>query len=90
MLSAERRKFVLASYNGGRGMCTMPCAWPEKHGYDPSVWDDNVAEAVLMLANPVYYNDPVVKYGYLRGRETYHYVDRIMDFYEVGKTAIPV
>lgn len=87
---AERRKFVLASYNGGIGHVYDAMRLAEKHGYDPSIWDDNVAEAVLMLANPVYYNDPVVKYGYLRGRETYHYVDRIMDFYEVGKTAIPV
>lgn len=86
----ERQKFILAAYNGGIGHVTDAMRLAEKHGLNPQIWDDNVAEAVLMLANPKYYNDPVVKYGYLRGRETYNYVDRIMDFYSVGKTAIPV
>lgn len=87
---AERKKFMLAAYNGGLGHVLDAMRLAEKHGMDPTVWDENVAEAALMLANPKYYNDPVVKYGYLRGRETYNYVKRIMDFYEVGKTAIPV
>ncbi len=86
----ERLKFVLASYNGGIGHVFDAMRLAEKHGLDPTVWDGNVAEAALMLANPAYYNDSVVKYGYLRGRETTDYVDRILRFYDVGKTAIPV
>ncbi|MDE7407429.1 MAG: transglycosylase SLT domain-containing protein [Muribaculaceae bacterium] len=87
---AERKKFMLAAYNGGLGHVLDAIRLAEKHGMDPAIWDENVAEAALMLSNPQYYNDPVVKYGYLRGRETYNYVKRLMDFYEVGKTAIPV
>lgn len=86
----ERLKFVLAAYNGGIGHVFDAIRLAEKHGLDPQLWDGNVAEAALMLANPVYYNDNVVKYGYLRGRETTDYVDRILRFYDVGKTAIPV
>ena len=85
----ERKKFIMAAYNGGIGHVYDAIRLAKKHGKDPQIWDGNVAEAALMLANPVYYNDPVVKYGYLRGRETYNYVDRIMKFYNTGKAAIP-
>ena len=86
----ERRKFVIASYNAGQGHIFDAMRLAEKHGLDPTVWDENVEKAVLMLANPQHYNDNVVKYGYLRGRETYDYVDRIMRLYSMSKTAIPV
>ena len=62
----------------------------EKHGLNPQIWDENVEKAVLMLANPQHYNDNVVKYGYLRGSETYDSVDRIMTLYDLGRTAIRV
>lgn len=86
----ERRKFVIASYNAGQGHIFDAMRLAEKHGLDPTVWDENVEKAVLMLANPQHYNDAVVKYGYLRGRETYDYVDRITRLYTLAKTAIPV
>lgn len=86
----ERRKFVIASYNAGQGHIFDAMRLAEKHGLNPRVWDENVEKAVLMLANPQHYNDNVVKYGYLRGRETYDYVDRIMTLYDLGRTAIPV
>lgn len=86
----ERRKFVIASYNAGQGHIFDAMRLAEKHGLNPQIWDENVEKAVLMLANPQHYNDNVVKYGYLRGRETYDYVDRIMTLYDVGRTAIPV
>lgn len=86
----ERVKFVLAAYNGGIGHVYDAMRLAEKLGYNPAVWDKNVAETTLLLANPAFYNDPVVKYGYLRGRETYNYVDRIMSFHDIAKTTIPV
>lgn len=87
---AERKKFILASYNAGQGHIFDAMRLAEKQGLDPSKWDDNVEKTVLMLANPAHYNDSVVKYGYLRGRETHDYVDRILTLYNLGKTAIPV
>lgn len=86
----ERKKFILASYNAGQGHIFDAMRLAEKMGLDPQKWDENVEKAVLMLANPKYYNDEVVKYGYLRGRETYDYVSRIMTLYNLGKTAVPV
>lgn len=85
----ERKKFILASYNAGQGHIFDAMRLAEKYGLDPTKWDDNVEKTVLMLANPQHYNDNVVKYGYLRGRETFDYVDRIMTLYNLGKTAIP-
>lgn len=85
----ERIKFVLASYNAGQGHIFDAMRLAEKYGLDPTKWDDNVEKTVLMLSNPKHYNDNVVKFGYLRGRETYNYVDRILTLYHLGKTAIP-
>ncbi len=85
----ERKKFVLASYNAGQGHIFDAMRLARKYGLDPTKWDDNVEKAVLMLSNPKHYNDNVVKFGYLRGRETFNYVDRILTLYNLGKTAIP-
>lgn len=85
----ERQKFVLASYNAGQGHIFDAMRLAKKYGLDPTKWDDNVEKTVLMLSNPKHYNDNVVKFGYLRGRETFDYVDRIMTLYNLGKTAIP-
>jgi membrane-bound lytic murein transglycosylase F len=41
-----------------------------------------------MLLNksiPKYYKDPVVKYGYCRGREPVSYVETILEDYELYK-----
>lgn len=85
----ERQKFILACYNGGIGHVTDAMALAEKYGMDPTKWDDNVEKAILMKSNPEYYNDPVVKYGYMRGRETTGYVDKIMKYYDRFKREIP-
>lgn len=86
----ERKKFILASYNAGQGHIFDAMRLAEKNGLDPQKWDGNVEKTVLMLANPKHYNDNVVKYGYLRGRETFNYVKRILTLYNLGKTAVPV
>lgn len=85
----ERLKFILACYNGGIGHVTDAMALAEKYGMDPTKWDGNVEKAVLMKSNPEYYNDPVVKYGYMRGRETAGYVEKIMKYYDRFKREIP-
>ena len=38
-----------------------------------------------MKSRPQYYNDPVVKNGYFRGRETTEFVERVMSAYEYFK-----
>lgn len=72
----ERIKFVLASYNGGHFHVRDAMALARKHGQSPYRWSD-VSTYVLRLSQPEYYNDPIVKNGYMRGSETVDYVDRI-------------
>ena len=74
--AAERVSYVLASYNGGHFHIRDAMALARKNGRDPNRWSD-VQEYVLKLSSPAYYNDPVVKYGYMRGSETVNYVSKI-------------
>lgn len=73
----ERTKFVLAAYNGGYLHIRDAMALAEKNGKDSRRWSE-VSRYVLLLSHPRYYNDRVVKYGYMRGSETVDYVSRIM------------
>lgn len=84
----ERIKFVIAAYNVGIAHVYDAIALAKKYGLNPTVWDDNVAKALLMKMNPKYYNDPVVKYGYCRATETVDYVDKITSFYEQARREI--
>ena len=72
----ERTNFVLASYNGGSHHIRDAMALAKRDGKNPHRWAD-VSAYVLKLANPRYYNDPIVKNGYMRGSETVDYVAKI-------------
>lgn len=72
----ERTMFVLASYNGGYHHVRDAMALTRKAGKNPRRWRD-VAPYILALERPEFYNDPVVKNGYMRGSETVGYVDAI-------------
>lgn len=72
----ERKFFILASYNGGFFHIRDAMALAKKNGKNPHKWI-HVAEYVLKLSTPDCYNDPVVKYGYMRGSETANYVSAI-------------
>ena len=72
----ERTNFVLASYNGGSHHIRDAMALASRDGKNPHHWAE-VAPYVLKLATPQYYNDPIVKYGYMRGSETVDYVEKI-------------
>lgn len=82
---AERMKFVIAAYNCGLGHIYDAIALAGKYGLAPDVWTGNVSEAALMKSRPQYYNDPVVKNGYFRGRETTEFVERVMSAYDYFK-----
>ena len=77
----ERRWFVLAAYNGGVLHIRDAMALAAKDGKKaPYRWRD-IEHYVLLLRQPQYYNDPVVKHGYMRGDETVGYVRRIRELY---------
>ena len=75
---SERIKFVLAAYNGGHFHIRDAMALARKNGRNALLWRD-VEPYVLGLARAEYYNDPVVKNGYMRGSETVDYVRKIQE-----------
>lgn len=77
----ERRKFIFASYNAGRGHVLDAQRMAEKNGDDPDSWED-VAYWLLQLSKREFYTDPVVKYGFVRGLEPVTYVELILNRYE--------
>ncbi len=79
---AERQKFVIAAYNSGLAHIYDAITIARLTGRDPRRWTGNVEEALLLKANPEYYNHPEVKYGYFRGRQTTAYVTDVLDLYQ--------
>jgi membrane-bound lytic murein transglycosylase F len=77
----ERTKFILAAYNGGIHHIRDAMALCQRDGRNPQQWT-NVQEYVLKLSQPKYYNDPIVKHGYMRCSETADYVSKIMQRWE--------
>jgi membrane-bound lytic murein transglycosylase F len=84
----ERIKFILAAYNIGLGHVMDARALAAKNNKNPDVWDNCVADFLLSKSDPKFYTDPVVKYGYCRGTETYHYVADVMERYGHYKNLI--
>ena len=78
----ERRKFVIAAYNSGLAHIYDAITIARLTGRNPQVWSGNVEEALLLKANPEYFNHPEVKYGYFHGRQTTAYVLEVLDFYD--------
>lgn len=72
----ERMWFVLASYNGGAGHIQDARTLARQEGRNANRWDE-VKHFVLRLSNPGYYNRKEVRFGYMRGSETYQYVESI-------------
>lgn len=84
----ERIKFVLAAYNVGPGHVEDAMRLAEKNNKNPYIWDDNVDYYLLNKSKPSFYNDPVVKYGYCRGEEPFHYVTDILERYTHYKNVL--
>lgn len=82
----ERLKFILAAYNAGAGHIDDARNLARKYGKNPDLWNGNVDQCVLHLSESRYFNDQVVKHGYMRGTETYQYVYSIMDRWRDYKT----
>lgn len=73
---SQRCFFALACYNGGYNHIRDAMSLVRKYGGNPYNWGD-VSRYVLKLSSPAFYNDPVVRHGYMRGSETVDYVERI-------------
>lgn len=86
--SLARIKFTLASYNGGLGHILDARRLAKKFGKNPDLWTGNVDYYVLHLSEDIYYHDPVVSNGYMRGWETYRFVKDIFRRYNNYKKLI--
>ena len=84
----ERINFILASYNSGIGHVLDAMALAEKYGKNKYVWRDNVEKFIVMKTSEVFFNDPVCRFGYFRGTETYNFVRDITTRYEQYKKKI--
>ena len=84
----ERIKFILAAYNSGIGHIYDAMELAKKYNKNPLMWDNNVAEFVLLKSNSEFFNDSICKFGYLRGRETVNYVKEVLDYYDEYKSKI--
>lgn len=84
----QRLRFVLASYNAGKGHVDDAQRLARKHGHDPFRWKGSVARWMTALSKGRYFNDEVVKYGYCRGENVVAYVREILDRYNHYKNFI--
>lgn len=80
--SIQRIKFALAAFNSGLGHVRDAQRLAESLDKNPLVWDKNTEEAMLKLGEKKYYSRPEVRYGFVRGRIPYNYVQEIFDRFE--------
>lgn len=79
----ERIKFILAAYNAGLGHVWDARRLAKANNKNPNIWTNQVDFFILNKSNPQYYNKQQVKYGYLRGQETYDYVNQVIKRYKL-------
>ncbi|MDP4954211.1 MAG: lytic transglycosylase F, partial [Flavobacteriales bacterium] len=78
--------FILASYNVGPGHVLDAQKIATYLNKNPQIWENNVADCLLLKSQSEYFTLDVVKHGYCRGEEAYKYVKRIMNTYQHYQT----
>lgn len=84
----ERLRFILASYNVGRGHVQDAQRLAEAHGDDPNRWED-VSHWLLQKSKREVFTHPVVRFGYARGLEPVTYVQKILYRYRHYQEFVP-
>jgi len=84
----QRIKLTMASYNCGYSHVVDAQNLAENRGLDRNKWDNNVEEMILALSLRKNYTNPIVKYGYVRGKEPVTYVEQIFERFEHYKQFI--
>lgn len=80
----DRTFLALASYNIGRGHLLDARQLARELGKNPDSWED-MKDVLPLKADKRYY--PSTRYGYARGYEPVHYVQRIRNYRDVIATA---
>ncbi|MCC6599169.1 MAG: transglycosylase SLT domain-containing protein, partial [Crocinitomicaceae bacterium] len=84
----ERLKFVLASYNIGPGHILDAQVIAQSTGKNDTLWNDHVAECLLLKTQKQYYSMEGVKHGYCRAQEPFHFVNKILAVFEHYKSIV--
>ncbi len=80
--SIQRIKFTMASYNCGYYHVMDARKLCKRDQLNQNLWDNNVEFSILKLSKAEFYNDPLIKYGYVRGAEPFTYVEEIFERFE--------
>ena len=86
--SIEQIKFLLASYNCGLGHVLDARRLAVRYDKSPNNWTNGVDSCILNLSEKEYYHDSVVYYGYVRGKETFNFVEEIIGRYKIYSALI--
>ena len=86
--SLQRIKFTVASYNCGYFHVIDAQTLAEENKLNRNLWDKNVEDMILELSYSENYNNPIIRYGYVRGIEPYTYVNQIFKRYKHYKQFI--
>ncbi len=78
----QRMLFALASYNVGYGHVLDALGIAKEKGWETTDWH-GLKSALPLLSQAKYYKK--TKYGYARGWEPVHYVERILTFFDILK-----
>lgn len=79
--SSNLLKFTLAAYNAGLGHVRDAIRLTEAHGFDGKIWTHNVERFMLLKSVPEFYRDTLCRNGYCDGRQTYNFVNEILENY---------
>ena len=77
----ERIKVTLAAYNAGPAHLQDAVRLAQKYGYASDRWEGGIETALRLKSEAKYYNDPVCRAGYLRGKGVASYVDQVIARY---------
>lgn len=86
--SEERKKFIVAAYNSGPAHILDAIAIAKKQRMNPQQWIGSVENALMLKSKPEFYNDPVCRYGYFNGNQTYDYVRRVFSIYDTARKKV--
>lgn len=75
-------KLTLAAYNSGLGHIFDAIMLADTLGFDPAVWDGNVAHCLRLKGEPEYYKMECVHSGKFSAGVTISYVREVEEYYE--------
>jgi membrane-bound lytic murein transglycosylase F len=84
----ERIKFMLASYNCGPGHILDAMCIAKQIGKNDTLWDGNVADALILKSQRQYYAMSCVRHGYINGVGPVNFVNKILAIFEHYKSGV--